>query len=876
MKNDETLKDRIAPTGVESDNAPSTVEMRSPLAGWLSPLDEVPDAAFAGRMLGDGVAIDPVEGRVRAPCRGVVAAVAEARHAITIEAQNGAQILIHIGVDSVTLAGETFISHVKEGQAVEAGDLLITFDLDFVARHAKSVVTPVILVNGDLFEITAVGAADRLVGAHDFVMTVARLEQSAQGLGDPKATQTDKAERTLIAPIPHGLHARPAAQLAACARKFEAAMTVSTDTKTANAKSLAALMGLGVRHGARLVVAAEGADARGAVTAFCALFEAGAGDDIVPAPQVATASATTLKVARRAAAAPIRGEARLPGVAAAPGVVVGPIWKLVKKERVVAIDGAGPAAELRRLKEALGDVRRRISAKIEDGRAGAPGDAAAILGAHRDLLDDIELTKSAEALIGEGRSAEFAWRAIMREQAAIFEAMDDARLASRAGDFLDLENQVLAALMGDDAADTLNPPPGAIMVAEDLAPSDMETLKDAGIAGFCTAGGGPTSHVAIIAAAMNMPALVAIGSEVMGVENGVSAILDADSGYVHIAPEEASAAAVKRRIDTRARFREKALAGATRDCRTADGVRIEAFANLGAVAEAAAAVAAGAEGCGLLRTEFLFLNRDAPPSEDEQAAQYQAIASALEGRPLIIRTLDIGGDKPARYVDFSGEANPALGLRGVRTSLHYPALLDAQLRAILRVRSAGQCAVMAPMVSSVSEIIAVRARLDTLSSEMGRETPPPLGVMIETPASAVIADQIAEHADFLSIGTNDLTQYTLAMDRGHPLLAAQIDALHPAVLRLIERTARAGAERGRPVGVCGGLASDLLAAPILIGLGVTELSATPTRIAELKMIVRSLTMDECGRIAAEARALSSAAEIRALVRQRAPHIADWI
>jgi len=274
-------------------------------------------------------------------------------------------------------------------------------------------------------------------------------------------------------------------------------------------------------------------------------------------------------------------------------------------------------------------------------------------------------------------------------------------------------------------------------------------------------------------------------------------------------------------------------------------------------------VANGAEGCGLLRSEFLFMERAAAPDEAEQFAAYQAIAQALEGRPLIVRTLDVGADKPVAYLPLPPQDNPALGVRGIRVGLAWPELLRTQLRAILRVQPAGQAQIMAPMIASLAELRAVRALLVELAADLGVPVPR-LGVMVETPAAAVTADLLAAEADFLSIGTNDLAQYTLAMDRTSPQLAAQVDALHPAVLRLVREAAAGAARRGRPVAVCGGLASDLAAAPILIGLGVTELSAAPAAIPELKAAIRDLTLGQCRDLAERALLQTSAAEVRAL------------
>jgi phosphocarrier protein FPr/phosphocarrier protein len=290
------------------------------------------------------------------------------------------------------------------------------------------------------------------------------------------------------------------------------------------------------------------------------------------------------------------------------------------------------------------------------------------------------------------------------------------------------------------------------------------------------------------------------------------------------------------------------------------------------VADAEAAVSLGAEGCGLLRTEFLFFNRNSPPDEATQLAAYQSIVSKFPaGRPVIIRTLDAGADKPLGYLNMPHEENPALGVRGIRVSLQRPDLLRTQLRAILEIRPRDAFRILLPMVSEPGEVRAVRAMLDEVRRELSHDSPVQMGAMIETPASALLADQIAREADFLSIGTNDLTQYTLAMDRGNAALASRLDALHPAVLRLIATAARAGRAAGRIVAVCGGLASDPVAAPILIGVGVNELSAVPSMVPRLKSLIRNLTLGECEAIARRALEADSAAEVRKLATPSEVH-----
>jgi phosphoenolpyruvate-protein phosphotransferase len=345
---------------------------------------------------------------------------------------------------------------------------------------------------------------------------------------------------------------------------------------------------------------------------------------------------------------------------------------------------------------------------------------------------------------------------------------------------------------------------------------------------------------------------------------GARVVLDAEHGWIDVDPPAAERAAIERAVAQREQERAADVAAAMPEAHTRDGVRIRVNANLGSLDEVAHAVACGAEGCGLLRTEFLYLDRREAPGEDEQAGEYQRIATALDGRPLAIRTMDVGGDKPIPYLPMPREDNPALGLRGVRASFWKPELMRTQIRAILRVRPHGQCRILLPMVTDAEEVRAIRRIVEECARELGVGHVPPIGAMVETPASALLAEQIAQAADFLSIGSNDLSQYALAIDRGHPELARRLDALHPAVLRLIALVAEAGRGYGKKVAVCGALGSDVDALPILIGLGVHEISATPSTIPRLKRTVRLLDAAECRELAHRALELTSAAEVREL------------
>ena len=839
--------------------APATLVLTAPLSGWVAPLDETPDAVFAERMLGDGLAIDPTGSVLHAPCDGRVVGVHRARHAVTLRADNGAEILMHVGLETVALDGEGFTVHVAEGQAVKAGEALIGFDLDLLARKARSLITPIVVTNPEAFLIVR-RAQDHETGVGGFLMELTAVGGAAAA---KTAGEGGEVVREVVVPLAHGIHARPAARIAETARGFAAEVALVVVNRRASAKSPVGVMSLAVRLGDRVTVAASGVDAEAAVAAVAELIEGGMGER---AHEAASHAVDEEPVATLLAAQPAEPGV-LRGVMAAPGLAIGQAVRLVADEIVVAQDGAGTGAELAALDDALCQVRDRIEASA------ATGDAArkAILGAHLAFLDDPELTAAARRLIGEGRSAGFAWRRAVGGYVEALRGLGDRRLAERVDDLVDLERQVLRALLGLEEESVRALPAGAVLLADELLPSQLMGVDPGQVAGFATARGGPTSHVAILAAAMGLPALVAVGAGVLDIADGAALILDAEGGRLRVAPDADALAAAQSAIAARHERRAAAKAAAHQESRTACGARIEVFANVGSEKDALAAVANGAEGSGLLRTEFLFLDRDTPPDEDEQARQYQAVASALDGRPLIIRTLDVGGDKAAPYLPIPAEENPALGLRGVRVSLWRPHLLKTQIRAILRVKpprghKPGQCRIMVPMVASLSELRAVRAVLDEARREMGMAERVELGVMIETPAAAVTADLIAAEADFLSVGTNDLTQYVLAMDRGNPELAARIDALHPAVLRMIDQTCRGAARHGRWVGVCGGLASDLAAVPVLLGLGVTELSATAAVVPEVKALVRRLSLEACRELAAKTLDQTSPEAVRDLIK----------
>ena len=816
----------------------------SPLAGWVLPIEDIPDPVFAQRMAGDGVGIDPTGNVLHAPCAGRVTPIAGASHALSLRTSEGGDILLHVGIDTVALAGAGFEWLVSAGEQVEAGQPLLRFDLDLIVRRAPSAVTPIVLPAGGR---VLRSHPHRLVAVGDFLMEV-EFDAGADAAGALVTGDDAVLTRSFVLPFEHGLHARPAAQVVAALRPFAARVELRVGDASANARSTIALMSLGTRGGDRVEARASGVDAEAALDALAFVLQAVA----LPAPE------------RLPAASPPQEAMTgiLPGRVASRGLALGQVACLHVENFDIAETADVPEHERALLRAAIAAVHQHLLA-LADAQQGT---ARSILEAHAELVLDPGLGEQAERHIDAGSSAAHGWRRAIAGASQRLLALDDARMQERVADLRDIERHVLVALGGGQAQSVhASLPDNAILLADELLPSQLLGLDPARLAGFCTARGGPTSHVAIIAAALGIPALVAVGPRLLEVAAGTTVFLDAERGVLQLAPSADEHAAIASLLAERRRRDAADLAVAGEPCSTVDGVHVAVFANLGAVDEARIAVQRGAEGCGLLRTEFLFLQRQSPPDEDEQFEQYRAIRDLLAPRVLTIRTMDIGGDKPIPYLPMPAEENPALGLRGLRTSLAWPELLGTQLRAILRLRSPATCRILLPMVTDLADLRTVRAMLRQCADALGIDQLPMLGAMIETPASALLADQILVEADFLSIGTNDLSQYVLAMDRGHPQLSSRLDALHPSVLRLVESVAARGAARGREVAVCGGLGSDPDAIALLVGLGIRELSAVPSAIPEIKRIIRSLDLVRCRELARQAMNLGDAAAVRQLV-----------
>ncbi|GEO37790.1 phosphoenolpyruvate--protein phosphotransferase [Skermanella aerolata] len=846
-------------TTSQSSLKPDSLKIVAPLGGILVPLDQVPDPVFAQKMVGDGISLDPISNELLAPVSGTVTQLHNAHHALTITTPEGIEVLVHIGLDTVMLRGDGFSPRVKMGDTVKVGQPVIGFDADRVGRNARSLLTEIVVANFE--RVAHMTPATGMVEAGRSVILELTLKDGAAngtGVADTAAPGAEAQSEGIPLPNHAGLHARPAAVLAGAAKTFSSQIHLIRGDDKVNAKSLVAIMGLSTKQGDVVTIKATGPDADKAIAALATLIADGCGEKPGEAPQPAAETAATT-----ARAFPTDAN-EIAGVPASPGLAIGQIFQYRHDVVEVEQKGGASADERRKLDTALAEA----GSQIEElkGHMRDPSKAK-ILDAHKELLEDPDLVNLALDGIAGGSSAAYSWREAFTRYAKQLEGLDNPLLRERATDIRDVGRRVLGLLAGI-RQEKIEVPQDAILVAEDLAPSDIASIDRTRVLGFCTTSGGATSHVAIIARSFGIPAICGIDESALHLDNGAQVLLDGGRGMLRRNPNEAEVARAREQIAKLAERRREELATAMQPAQTRDGHRIEVVANIRNADDALAAVAAGGEGVGLLRSEFLFDERDQAPSEDEQARSYGAVAEVLgRGRPLIIRTLDVGGDKPLSYLPLPKEENPFLGLRGIRVSLDQPEMFRTQLRAILRAAPLSDLHIMFPMIATLEELRAAKRILAEEQAAGASETSAAasvkVGIMVEVPSAAVQADILAAECDFFSIGTNDLTQYTLAMDRGHPKLARQADGLHPAVLRMIKLTTDGARKHGKWVGVCGGIASDLIAIPVLIGLGVKELSVTVPTIPAIKAAIGRLSLSECQALADEVLALGTAEQVRA-------------
>lgn len=661
-----------------------------------------------------------------------------------------------------------------------------------------------------------------------------------------------------------GLHARPAAQFVATASRFQSQIKVQNLTRNTEAvrgDSINQVATLGVRQGHELLITATGMDAQEALRALQGLIINNFGEDN---------SIIKLPAPREEVTAPTEGELR--GIAASAGIAIAPlIYYQSVTIPITEYHIENVEIEWHRLQSAIQIAKQEIASLLSHTSIQIGDAEAAIFDAHLLFLADPVMLEAARQHIVEKRlNAEVAWQAVVDEVANSYRKLEDAYLQERVDDVVDVGRRVLRILLGSLPTDLHITEP-SIIVGTDLSPSDTAKLDPTKVLGICMTSGSATSHSAIIARTLGIPAVVGVAPQVLTLESGTLIAIDGESGKVWVAPPAETLTALEAKRQNWQTAQAEAKAKAHQPAITRDGRRIQIFANIGSIADGKAAVSHGAEGVGLLRTEFLYLEKTKAPTEEEQLQVYQAIGEVLGQRPLIIRTLDVGGDKPLPYLSHpSEEANPFLGVRGIRFCLENPQFLKTQLRAILRASAGNNIKIMWPMIATLTELRAAKAILTEVQTELRQagiafDEKMAVGMMIETPAAVAIADQLAREVDFFSIGTNDLSQYVMAGDRTNPKVATLADALQPAVLRMIQQTVEVAHAANIWVGLCGEVAAETLVAPILLGLGLDELSVNPQAIASLKQAISHLTISEAQAIASVALQQDSATSVRELV-----------
>ena len=819
------------------------ITLISPLDGKILPLERVPDPVFSERMLGNGMAIMPTSQTVFAPFSGTVININSASHALVIK-HDDIELLIHVGLESVSLKGEGFTLFVKKGERVTAGQKLLSFDLDVLTKKAASPLVLVIVTSPSDSGITPL-AQDTIKTGLPFFSIDGSMS---------KTTTLASLEVIESSPIrvlnTNGLHARPAAILAAIAAEHPYLVEIRKKNQCADAKSIVSLMGLGLAYNDTITVRVFGPKQQ-AQQVLDRLKEAFMQNINTPSQTTKTAPAKLLTM-------------QVHGTCACGGLARGKSFLLNTNAFSFEENASNPRYEREALEHALHTLKVQMQEHLSNEQNAVTRD---ILHAHLLLLQDPLLAESTYQLIEQGKTAAFAFNSAIRRSVDILKQTKNKFLMERIADLKDLRREVLCQLTGQQRR-ALDVPAESILVAEELLPSDVAALPSQ-VTGVLLANGSPSSHAGILLRNRNIPSVFRAGVCVLEIPPQTTILLDADMGKAVIAPSDEQINAFEIRLRQSHEINLQESAFAQEPATTQDGLRVYVEGNIAGPDEAARAYAAGAEGIGLVRTEFLFQDRAIAPSENEQLAAYQSILDALPGQSVTFRLLDAGGDKPMPFVYINPEENPIIGVRGIRALGKNDRFFRTQLRALLRLPEQNRVRIMLPMVTFVDELKQFREIFEQEAKVLSLTQKAQLGIMVEVPSAALLAAQFAPYTDFFSIGTNDLTQYTLAIDRNHKELSPLADALHPAVLHLIAQTCKGAQSSRKPVSVCGALASEPDAVPFLIGLGVTHLAVSAGVVARTKARIRKSNFHRCAELAQKALQLPDADAVRELLKKSA-------
>ncbi|MBJ9741512.1 phosphoenolpyruvate--protein phosphotransferase [Acinetobacter oleivorans] len=765
-----------------------------------------------------------------------------------------------------------FLSSLEPDQVIQLQDQIWSISSSrFVQQPAISIVKPrhALDVNGQKLNTLVCIAANEQLDSQRFNRLIDILFNPEQ-VAQLDQTQTpneiakiigadvipDWPHRSIVLANAHGLHARPATYLVNLTKSFQGDIQVSVDDGNfVSAKSLTRLLALGCKRGQTLRFIAEPeTDAVEALDKVIQAVQEGLGEEVEPIQSSDTQEAQSPQTVKSLP----KTLSTNTGIPASSGLAFGPVHVIKPKVYQYERMGLSVKAEKEKLDIALHAVKNNIHQVIAKSEV---TEIKQIFQAHLEMLDDPDLINGVYQKINLNLSAPAAWHEHIEAAAKEQAALPDRLLAERATDLRDIGDRVLAQLCGEVIIEEPKEP--YILIMYDVGPSDVARLNKDRVAGILTAVGGASAHSAIVARALGIPAIVGAGDQVLEIEQKSSLLINGDTGTFVLNPNTQQIEHAKQERELQQKIREEAERHSQEPAITVDQHQIEVAANLGKVQATAHAVECGAEAIGLLRTELVFMAHSSAPNETTQEADYRVVLDALAGRPLVVRTLDVGGDKPLPYLPIAEEENPFLGLRGIRLTLRQPELLRQQLIALLKASDDRLLRIMFPMIGRVEEWRAAKAILDEVKAAHPCADLQ-VGIMIEVPSAALLAPILAQEVDFFSIGTNDLTQYTLAIDRGHPILSAEADGLHPSILQLIDHTVKAAHKHGKWVGICGELAADPKAVPILMGLGVDELSMSPNSIPLVKAQIRTLNYSQAQALAKRALECESATAVRQL------------
>ncbi len=815
---------------------------------------------------------------------GVLALAREmAGQEVKLSAAGGMALPGHpMGTDAGLIAQAIEKAYSKDGVIVlmDLGSAILSAEMA-IEMLPSDKQTHVVLCSGPLVE-GAVSAAVQARMGSSLEQIVLEAQQSLKPKINHINPKTDTVTDTAVTDVdpeahilhitvtnPLGLHARPAARFVQTAGRFPetkiSVRNLSTGKGPVNARSINSVATLGVRKGDIIEISAKGYQSDLVLKAYHALAEEKFGDK--EKVDTEAKSSTPMVVASISSSS----DSRFIGISASKGITIGHAHHFHPSIlKIQTNQSTDPEKEWIALKDAIENTRKEINAIRKKTTSQIDHSTLEIFEAHLLFLDDEALLLPARRLIfEEKRNAADAWNRTIESMVHKYRMLDDKYLRARADDVLDVGRQVIYKLLGTmNVTPSLNSP--GILIAHDLTPSDTARLEPSIIKAICTAAGGSTSHSAILARSLGIPSVVGIGNSILEIEENTLLVVDAENGLIISNPDTKTLKLYKAKSELLAKEKAKARSVSAKAAITLDGKKIKVFANIASPVEASNAVLEGAEGIGLFRTEFLFLNRETAPDEEEQFNAYCEAAKAMNGHPVIIRTLDVGGDKPIPYLNLESEANPFLGWRAIRVCLSQPEFFKVQLRAIIRAASLYPIEIMFPMIATLEEFRSAKSLLAEARDEIklrGQNIKERIdtGIMVEIPAAAVCAEKLAKEVDFFSIGTNDLIQYTMAAERGNSNIIKLADPLHPAILELIHHVIDSAHLYGKRVAVCGEAGSDSSVVPILLGLGVDELSMNVPSIPVIKALIRSLDCSIVKHLSEKALEAESPSEVRRLV-----------